>query len=235
MVTRFELGDVTVAVTRRDVRNVHLSVHPPDGAVTLVAPRATRLDVARAYAISRLPWIRAQQARFRAQRREPAPRYVDRESHFVWGHRRLLRVIEEEAKPTVTVDHRRITLRMRPGSTREQRERVMRAWHRTLLHEAIPPMLERWAATLGVRVAGYHLQRMKTRWGSCNHEARTIRLNTELATKPRDLLEYVIVHELLHLVDRTHGPRFQRLLDRHYPAWREARQELNALPLPVIG
>lgn len=131
------------------------------------------------------------------------------------------------------LDHRRLTLSVRPGSTADQRGAVLDAWYRSLLHQVVPALVAAWEPTLGVRVTRYFLQRMKTRWGGCNHRAGTIRLNTELARKPRDLLEYVIVHEMLHLIEPTHNDRFFALLDRHHPAWREARAELNALPLAV--
>lgn len=226
-----ELGDVTVELTRRDVKNVHLAVHPPDGRVTLVAPEATRLDVARAYAVTKLPWIRNQQAKLRGQAREAPRLYVTRESHWLWGRRYLLVVRERETKPMVTLDHRRITLQVRPGSSADVRQAVMRAWQRQMMHDAVPPIIAHWERRLGVRVSRYFLQRMKTRWGGCNHAAGTIRLNTELVKKPKDLLEYVIVHEMAHLREATHGPRFVALLENHYPGWREARAELNELPL----
>lgn len=231
MADTIRLGGLTVALTRKDVKHVHLSVHPPDGRVTLVAPLATRTEVARAYALSRLGWIRHQQARFRCQPRETPRQFVERESHFLWGRRRLLSVVEKDVKPFVQLGHRKITLTVRPGSGRSQREKVMHEWHKALLHEAVPPLLRKWGAKLGVRVAGYFLQRMKTRWGGCNHRSGTIRLNTELVKKPKDLLEYVVVHELAHLVEPTHSERFVALMTRHYPAWQVARAELNELPL----
>ena len=231
LVSVIELGDVTVELTRRDVKNVHLAVHPPDGRVSLVAPVGTRLDVARAYAVTKLPWIRDQRAKLQAQARETPRRYVTRESHWLWGRRYLLLVKERDAKPTVTLDHRRIALTVRPGSSAEMRGRVLHAWHLRLLHADVPSLVRRWEGRLGVQVNRYFLQRMKTRWGGCNHAAGTIRLNTELVKKPKDLLEYVIVHEMAHLLEPTHGPRFLALLDQHYPAWREARAELNELPL----
>jgi predicted metal-dependent hydrolase len=226
-----QLGDIVIAVTRKAVKHVHLSVHPPGGHVTLVAPTGTRLEVARAYAITRLGWIRDQRAKLLAQARETPRRFVERESHYLWGRRYLLSVVEKDAKPAVTLDHRRITLNVRPGSTLAARAAVMQAWHRALLHEAVPTLLRKWEVKLGVKVSGYFLQRMKTKWGGCNHRAGNIRLNTELIKKPRDLLEYVVVHEMLHLIEPTHGERFIALLQRHYPTWREARAELNELPL----
>ena len=143
----------------------------------------------------------------------------------------MLSVEEAEAKPSVRLSPRKITLAVRPGSTGAKREAVVQEWHRSLLHEAVPELIRRWEPRLGVEVAAYFLQRMKTKWGSCNHRARTIRLNTELVKKPKDLLEYVVVHEMLHLIAPTHSERFLALLSRHYPTWREARLELNALPL----
>ena len=231
MTETIQLGEVRIAVTRKAVKNVHLSVHPPLGLVTLVAPTATRLEVARAYAISKLGWIRDQQAKLLAQARETPRQFVERETHTLWGRRHLLSVAEKAAKPTVARDHRRMTLIVRPGSTQAKREQVMDEWHRSLLHQAVPALIEKWQTKLGVKVSGYFLQRMKTKWGSCNHRAGNIRLNTELAKKPKDLLEYVVVHEMLHLIEPTHSERFVALLSRHYPTWTEARAQLNALPL----
>ena len=143
----------------------------------------------------------------------------------------MLSVREEEAKPAIRLSHRIITLTVRPGSSRAKRGAVMHAWHKALLHEAVPKLIRGWEPKLGVEVAGYFLQRMKTKWGGCNHRARNIRLNTELVKKPKDLLEYVVVHEMLHLIAQTHSKQFLTLMTKHYPAWREARAELNELPL----
>lgn len=231
MIETIELGDIHIAVTRKAVRNVHLSVHPPEGRVTLVAPDNTRLEVARAYAISKLGWIRSQQSKLQLQDRETPRKFIKRESHYLWGRRYLLNVEEKEARPNIKLDHKRITLRVRPDSSPEKRAQVMHEWHKRLLHEAVPPLILRWESKLGVTVNRYYLQRMKTKWGSCNHRAGNIRLNTELVKKPKDLLEYIIVHEMAHLIEPTHNERFIALLDQHYPVWREARDELNALPL----
>lgn len=231
MTETIELGDIAIKVTHKAIKNVHLSVHPPEGRVTLVAPKGTRLDVARAYAASKLGWIREQQARLKQQARETPRQFVERESHYLWGRRYLLSVVEREARPHVILDHKRITLIVRSGSDRARRAEVMHEWHKGLLHDTVPPLIERWEARLGVEVAGYYLQRMKTKWGSCNHQAGNIRLNTELIKKPKDLLEYIIVHEMAHLIEPNHSERFVAILNRHYPGWREARDELNALPL----
>jgi predicted metal-dependent hydrolase len=231
VIETIRLGDIDIALTLKAVKNVHLSVHPPAGHVTLVAPKGTRLEVARAYAISKLGWIRDQQAKLRAQARETRRQFIERESHYLWGRRYLLTVVEQDVKPVVTMDHRRIMLTVRPGSTVAKREEVMLEWHRALLHQEVPALIGKWEGKLGVKVTEYYLQRMKTKWGSCNYRAGNIRLNTQLVKKPKDLLEYVIVHEMLHLIEPTHSPRFLALLDQHYPSWREARAELNELPL----
>jgi predicted metal-dependent hydrolase len=231
MAETIQIGDIVIAMTRKDIKHVHLSVHPPGGRVTLVAPKGTRAEVARAYAVSKLSWMREQQAKLRGQARETPREFVERESHYLWGRRYLLSVSEEEAKPSVRLSHHSITLTVRPGSSRAKREAVMHAWHKSLLHGAVPELIRRWEPKLGVEVARYFLQRMKTKWGGCNHRARHIRLNTELVKKPKDLLEYVVVHEMLHLIAPTHSERFLTLMSQHYPAWREARTELNELPL----
>ena len=231
MTETIRIGDVAIVLTRKDIKHVHLSVHPPHGRVSLVAPATTRVEVARAYAISRLGWIRDQQAKLQGQARESPRRFVSRESHYVWGKRYLLFVRERDQKPSVTMDHRRITLTVRPGSDQAKREAVIHAWHKGLLHDAVPQLIRKWEPRLEVTVAAYFLQRMKTKWGSCNHVARHLRLNTELVKKPKDLLEYVVVHEMAHLIAPTHSDRFVALLNRHYPTWREARTELNELPL----
>ncbi len=226
-----ELGEIAIEVTRKDIKNVHLSVHPPSGRVRLAAPTDTRLEVARAYAVSKLSWIRLQQEKLLNQARETPREYVERESHYLWGRRHLLTVIERNAKPSVSLDHKRITLSVRPGSDQVKRASVIHEWQRSLLHDLIPPLIGKWEPKLGVQVAAYFLQRMKTKWGSCNHNAGHIRLNTELVKKPKDLIEYVIVHEMAHLMDPTHSDRFVAVLNKHYPTWREARAELNELPL----
>ena len=231
MAETIQLGEIAIALTRKDIKHVHLSVHPPSGRVTLVAPNGTRLEVARAYAVSKLGWIRNQQAKMRTQARETPRQLVERESHYLWGRRYLLSVREEEARPSIRLGHRAITLIVRPGSSAEKRAAVMHEWHKSLLRDAVGELIARWEPKLGVGVAGYFLQRMKTKWGSCNHRARNIRLNTELVKKPKDLLEYVVVHEMLHLIEPTHSDRFIALMSKHYPAWREARAELNELPL----
>lgn len=231
MTETIQLGEISIAVTRKDIKNVHLSVHPPYGRVTLSAPKATRLEVARAYAISKLGWNRDQQQKLTNQARETPRKYVNRESHSLWGRRHLMTIEHRNSKPFVALDHKRITLTVRPGSDAAKRAEVIHEWHKALLHEQVPLFIQKWERKLKVNVRGYFLQRMKTKWGSCNYRAGHIRLNTELVKKPKDLLEYVVVHEMVHLIEPTQSDRFIELLQKHYPTWREARAELNELPL----
>lgn len=225
------LGPLRINLIRKGVKNVHLTVHPPDGRVTLVAPLSTRTEVARAYAISKLAWIRQQQETLKAQARETPRQFRERESHELWGRRHLMTVVEADVKPFVKLDHKRITLSVRPGHDVAKRAEVMHGWHKSLLHALVPQLIAKWEPKLGVHVSGYFLQRMKTKWGSCNHRAGNIRLNTELVKKPKDLVEYVVLHEMLHLLEPTHSDRFVTLIDQYWPQWRESRAELNALPL----
>jgi len=231
MTDTIELGEICIVVTRKDIKNVHLSVHPPDGRVTLAVPSATRLEVARAYAISKLHWIREQQRKLADQARESPRQFVTRESHYLWGRRHLMTVEHQDAKPSIRLDHKRIILTVRPGSDAAKRAEVIHEWHKALLHQVVPSLIQKWERKLDVKVNDYFLQRMKTKWGSCNHRDGHIRLNTELVKKPKDLLEYVIVHEMAHLIEPTHSDRFIAILEEHYPTWREARAELNELPL----
>jgi len=231
MTETLQIGEISIQVTRKAIKHVHLAVHPPEGRVTMSAPIDTRIEVARAFAISRLGWIRQQQENLRGQARETSRQFVERESHFLWGRRHLLTVVQVDARPSVSVDHKRITLYVRPGANASKRAEIIHDWHKSLLHDFIPALITKWELKLGVKVAAYFLQRMKTKWGSCNPRSGHIRLNTELVKKPRDLVEYVVAHEMIHLLEPTHNERFITILTEHYPSWREARAELNELPL----
>ena len=229
-----QLGKIRIEVERKAIKNVHLSVHPPDGRVTMAAPLNTRLEVARAYAITKLSWIKLQQEKLSKQLRETRRQFVQRETHYLFGRRYLLKINYTGGKATVSVDHKRITLHVKLGYTRQKREELLYEWQKSLLHIFIQEIIPKWEKTLGVKVNAYFVQRMKTKWGSCNHRAGNIRLNTELIKKPKDLIEYVIVHEMAHLLYPTHSEKYVALMNRIYPSWREARMELNELPLGYV-
>ena len=230
MPTTIVLGETTLDVVRKDIKNVHLSVYPPTGTVRISAPARMNLATIRLFAISKLGWIRQQQKALREQEREGQREYLDRESHYVWGKRYLMKLVEVDAAPSVQIHHSRLLLCVRPGTSKPMREEVVSSWYRQLLRDAVPSIIKAWEPRLKVSVAGIYVQQMKTRWGSCNPKARTLRLNTALATKPKECLEYLVVHEMAHLVEPTHGPRFIALMDRIMPHWRDTRELLNRLP-----
>jgi predicted metal-dependent hydrolase len=196
-------------------------------APLVVSDEAVRLAVA-----GKLGWIKRQRARFAAQPRQSPREMVSGESHYYLGRRYRLRVYEHDGPAGVVVrGHTRLDLFVRPGANVEQRALVLQGWYRARLKALIPPLLEKWQPVLGVQAAAWGVKKMKTRWGSCNPTARRIWLNLELAKKPERCLEYVVVHELAHLLERRHDARFTAVLDRYLPQWREARDELNRLPL----
>lgn len=235
MGTTLELGEIAVEVLRKDIKNVHLSVYPPNGRVRLSAPATMSARAVRLFAISKLPWIKQQQRKLRSQERESQREYVDRESHYVWGSRYLLKVVEIDGPPEVGLVKKALVLRTRPQTERESREAIVAGWYRQLLKDAVPPLVTKWEPRLGVTVRDFFVQQMRTKWGSCNQSARTIRLNTELAKKPRDCLEYIVVHEMVHLLERNHTARFMDLLSKAMPQWRQHRDLLNQLPVRYEG
>jgi predicted metal-dependent hydrolase len=228
---QIDVGGIPVDVVFKNIKNIHLSVHPPTGRVRISAPRRIKLDTLRVYAISKIDWIKKHQKKFQEQERETRREYLDRESHYVWGRRYLLKVQEANRVPSVELKHTQMILTVRPGAGKEKREAVVTAWYRDQVRDAVTPLVEKWEPTLGVKVDHTIIRRMRTRWGSCTPARRTIRLNTELAKKPRECLEYILVHELVHLLEPTHNANFISLMDRFMPQWRHFRDELNRAPL----
>ncbi|MBN4052578.1 M48 family metallopeptidase [bacterium AH-315-K20] len=231
MITTLALDDIELKVVYKDIKNVHLSVHPPTGRVTISAPTRTSAEALRAFAISKLAWIRRQQRTLQRQDREPPREYIDRESHYLWGQRYLLTVEEHDTVPGIECDHRRIVMRVRPGAEAAVRGALMARWYRDQIRAEAPEMIARWEPVLGVKLERFSVRQMKTMWGSCSSALGTIRLNTELAKKPRECLEYIIVHELIHLREPTHNQRFITLIEDAMPQWRSRRDQLNELPV----
>ena len=231
METVLNLGDVSVDVIRKDIKNLHLSVHPPTGRVRIAAPERTSIDTIRAFAAAHMTWIRRNQRKINMQAREPAREYIARESHFIWGERAMLHVVQMDAPPAVTKGHRTLTLQVRPGATWEDKHAVMEKWYREEVRRAAVPLRSKWESYLGVAVRQIFVQHMRTKWGSCYPTTGNIRLNTDLAKKPPECLDYVVLHELAHLRERTHSPEFYSLLDLALPQWRSVRQMINDLPL----
>lgn len=231
MTASLQVGDIVIDLELKGIKNVHLSVHPPTGRVSISAPSRMNVETIRLFAISRLAWIRRQQAVLREQQRETPRDYLDRESHYVWGKRHLLRVVQSGRRPSVEVKHNHLVLTVRPGTAPATKEAAIAQWYRDQVKAVVPSLIAEWAPRLGVDVRRFYVQQMKTKWGSCNTGAHTIRLNTELAKKPKECLEYVVVHEIVHVLEPTHSARFVALMDQFIPQWQHTRQTLNRLPI----
>jgi hypothetical protein len=229
--TALRLGETRIELVRKDIKHVHLTVHPPAGRVRIAAPRHLSDDAVRAFAIAKLGWIRRQQAKLRDQERETPRELVDRETHYVWGRRVLLRVVEADAPSRVELSPLRLTLHVRPGTPARKRITLLEEWSRSQLRAALPALLPKWERRLRVRVRRVFIQRMKTKWGSSNPRTGTIRLNTQLVRKPLECLDYLVAHEVAHLRESKHDARFVELMDSLLPSWRSIRQTLNRLPV----
>ena len=225
-----QLGNITIDVETKDIKNIHLSVYPPNGKVRIAAPEYMELDTIRVFAINKLEWIKKQQATFKNQVRETPREYIEKESHYFQGERYLLNVIEHDAKPKVLLNHNTIELYVRPNTTTKKRKSILDEWYRAEMKKIIPPLLGKWENKIGVKANDFGVKLMRTKWGTCNIEAKRIWLNLELAKKPSNCLEYILVHELVHLLERNHNDRFIRYMNEFMPKWRFHRDELNRLP-----
>ena len=234
MIEEIQLGDVSIDVVFKDIKNVHLSVHPPTGRVRLAAPCSMNLETIRLFAISKIGWIKRQQRRQCAQERETQREYIERESHYLWGRRFLLRVIENAPRNYVLIDHRYIEFGVTKPADTSKRRRILDSWYRDELREAASPLIDKWQRKLKVELNRFFIQRMKTKWGSSNCQQRTIRLNLELAKKDIECLDYIILHEMAHFLVPDHGERFITILDANMPNWRHVKKHLNDLPLGYI-
>ena len=227
----FSLGDIDVDVVQKAIKNVHLSVLPPEGKVRVSAPAALDLDTIRAFVISKLPWIRQQQKKLQAQEREAPREMLNRESHYYNGKRYLLKVVERDGAANVDLGHHTLTLFVRPGTEPEKRLLLLKEWYREQLKTRLPELITKYEKLMDVSVAEFGIKQMKTKWGTCNPEARRIWVNLELAKKPTECLEYIVVHEMVHLLEPSHNRRFTALMDEYLPKWRFHRDELNNLPV----
>lgn len=231
MVEKIDIGGISVDVIFKDIKNIHLSVYPPNGRIRVAAPERMELETIRLYVISKISWVKKQQRKFETQDRETPREFLDIESHYVWGKRYLLKIIEEEQAPSVELKHNLMILTVRPGSDYDKRESVVSAWYRDELRKTAAPLIEKWENKLGVKANKIIVQWMKTKWGSCNHQSGNIHFNTELGKKPKTCLEYIVIHELIHLIEPSHNANFIALMDKYLPNWKHVRNELNQAPL----
>ena len=233
MSSTIELGSIVADVKYKEIKNIHLSVNPPQGDVRISAPIHLDMDTIRIFALSKLSWIRRQQQKFRDQERETPREYIDRESHYVWGKRYLMLINEENRPACVKLSHNKLLVNVRPNSKLNKREEVLESWYREQLRSKAREMVDTWEKRLGVKSDRVIIQKMKTKWGSCSPTSQIIRLNLELCKKPPQYLEYIIVHELVHLIEPTHNHRFIDLMNTHMPKWKHYREELNRLAIGV--
>jgi predicted metal-dependent hydrolase len=229
---QIDVNGLVVNVVRKDIKNLHLAVYPPAGWIRVAAPLLVDDEAVRLAVIERLAWIKRQQAKFDEQERQSEREYVNGESHYFQGARYRLNLILHDAPGKVIVRNKRyIDLYVHPGSDKVQRGRVMSAWYRAYLRQTVPPLIEKWEKIIGVHVSDWGIKEMKTRWGSCNIEAGRVWVNLELAKKPGKCLEYIVVHEMMHLLESHHNEQFLKLMNKFMPHWREYRDLLNRAPL----
>ena len=226
------MNGLSVDVVRKAIKNLHLGVYPPNGRVRVAAPLAVSDEAIRLAVIGKQSWIKRQQAKFETQLRQSQREMISGESHYFLGKRYRLNVVELNGPARVVLRNKStMDLYVRPGTGTEKREQILQRWYRERLKEHIPQLIAKWEPEIGVTVAEWGIKKMKTRWGSCNADARRIWLNLELAKKPVQCLEFIIVHELTHLLERHHNNRFRELMDKLMPQWRLHREELNRAPL----
>ncbi len=231
-VRRMVVGGIAVEVVRKDIKNLHLGVYPPNGRVRVAVPLVVSDEAVRLAVIDKLGWIKRQRAHFEEQPRQSQREMVNGESHYFLGRRYRLCVHEQAGPARVAVRGiASLDLFVRPRTGSEQREAILLRWHREQLRELVPPLLEKWQSKLEVEVAAWGIKKMKTKWGSCNIDARRIWINLELAKKPVQCLEYIVVHELVHLLERHHNDHFLALMDNFMPQWRQYREMLSKAPL----
>ncbi len=224
-----QIADIEIEVIRKNIKNIHLSVHPPNGRVRLAVPESMNNESVRLFAISKLSWIKKQKKRFESQEREIPRQFVSGESHYIFGKRYLLNVIETKGKQRVEIaNNSYINLYARLGSTKEKREKIVDEWYRSNLKREIPKLIEKWEQLMGVSVCEWNVKKMKTRWGTCNVQAKRIWINLELAKKNPRCLEYIVVHEMVHLLERKHNDRFKSFMDKFLPNWRSIKSEINS-------
>ena len=229
---QIEINGLMVDVVRKDIKNLHLAVYPPNGRVRVAVPLRINDEAVRLAIITKWPWIKRQQTKFHEQERESKREYVNGESHYFQGIRYRLNVIVHDAPGQVIVRNKKfLDLYIRPNSNIIQRKRIMNGWYRAYLRQAAPPLIEKWEKIIGIEVAEWSIKQMKTKWGTCNNKAHRIWINLELAKKSSRCLEYIIVHEMVHFLERLHNERFLELMNKFMPQWRLYRDELNRTPL----
>ena len=227
-----EVGGTPIEVVRKDIKNLHVGVYPPNGRVRVAVPLRLDDEALRMAIISRLGWIKQKQSEFERQDRQSQREFVTGESHYFEGRRYLLDVVEDERPPMVCLLNKRtMALRIQSGTSRDSREEILYRWYRHQLRSRLPELVKKWESRVGKQVSEVRIKKMKTRWGTCNSDSSRIWLNLELIKKPPSCLEYIVVHEMAHLVEGSHNSRFHHLMDSLMPQWSVCRDQLNQSPL----
>lgn len=227
---QLRFGDIVIDVEQKNIKHVYLRVYPPDGRVAISAPLRMELDAIRVYALLKLSWIKKQRAKFIYQDIAVPNEYISGETHYYSGKSYVLQVVEQAAPPRIELKSGVMMLYVRPGTSPQKRQKVLNEWYRAQLKSAVPPLIEKWEKKMGVKVDEFGIKKMKTRWGTCNPGAKRIWLNLELAKKPPEHLEYIVVHEMVHLLERKHNHRFIAYMDNFMPSWRYYKDGLNRFP-----
>jgi len=230
MNTIIKLEDIEAEVVHKKIRNIHLRVLPPDGKVLISAPFRTKNEIIYKFAYSKLNWIRKQRIRIRKSTHESF-QYINQETHYFRGRLYQLKVQEKNEPPVVQLINNEIVLQIPDGADLETRRSVLQDWYHRQLEIKIPPLIAKWESILNVSVRRFSIRSMKTRWGSCTPKTRSIRFNLELVKRAPECLEYIVVHELVHLLEASHNSKFKTLMDRFYPKWKFYRKELRSLPI----
>ena len=226
------VNNIKVNVVRKNIKNIHLAVYPPFGRARIAVPNRVKEETIRLHVISKLPWIKRQQKRFKEQERIPPREYKNRESHYFEGKRYLLNIIETDSQTKVVIRNKTyLDLYVRKNTSRDKYNEILNEWYREQIKKRLPKLIEKWEKRTGINANEYKVKQMKTKWGSCNISAKRIWLNLELAKKPVICLEYIIVHELIHLLERHHNEKFRAYLDKFMPQWQSHKRELNRQPL----
>ncbi|SHJ18181.1 M48 family metallopeptidase [Lutispora thermophila] len=223
------IEDIDIEVIKKSIKNMYISVYKPDGRVRITAPKKINDGDIWNFAVSKLNWIKKQRAKYQNMEIDPQKQYVSGENHYFQGRRYLLNVIYTRKRQRVEICNNRMDFYIREGSTREQREKVMIEWYRSQLKKDISKFIEKWEQVMDVKVTSYGVKLMKTKWGTCNPVAKRIWINLELAKKNPRCLEYIVVHEMVHLLERHHNKRFYAYMDEYLPGWKEIKEELNQL------
>jgi predicted metal-dependent hydrolase len=230
--SQLEIGDYNIDVHLKNIKNMHLAVYPPTGRIRISAPLETNIETIRLFAISKIGWIKKHQTNFNNQLRQPKSEYLSGESHYLFGKRYLLNVFHANKQQYASIRNKtNIDLYVRDFNSYENRQKVITEWYRSELKLIMPDLIHKWEKIIGVSVLDWGVKRMKTKWGTCNINAKRIWLNLELVKKPVNLIEYVVVHEILHLIEKGHGKKFYELMTKYLPKWNSCKTELNKLPI----